>query len=125
MSAQYPPQPRPAPIPQPQLAPSGQTPGSYTEAFRGREAHTKFADPCEIARQESMRCLNDNSYDKGKCTEVRCPAAADLTSSKQCAPSLPLDDVGWSTDVLQQYRDCKKTWLDQRREDRRAGKDVA
>ncbi|BGO99421.1 hypothetical protein RTBOTA2_002681 [Rhodotorula toruloides] len=96
MSAQYPPQPRPAPIPQPQLAPSGQTPGSYTEAFRGREAHTKFADPCEIARQESMRCLNDYSYDKGKCTEF-----------------------------FQAYRDCKKTWLDQRREDRRAGKDVA
>lgn len=57
MSAQYPPQPRPAPIPQPQLAPSGQTPGSYTEAFRGREAHTKFADPCEIARQVRLAFL--------------------------------------------------------------------
>lgn len=37
--------------------------------------------------QESMRCLNDNSYDKGKCTEVRCPAAADLTSRR--AADLP------------------------------------
>ncbi|GAA6027576.1 hypothetical protein JCM8097_007931 [Rhodosporidiobolus ruineniae] len=81
-----------APPAAPLTAPSGQNPADYDAAFRGRGGHTKFADPCSVAREESMRCLNDNAYDKTKCTA---------------------------------YRDCKKTWLEQRREDRRAGKDVA
>lgn len=36
--------------PTPTDSPSGQKPTSYTDAFRGREAHTKFADPCDQAR---------------------------------------------------------------------------
>ncbi|ORY92566.1 hypothetical protein BCR35DRAFT_298024 [Leucosporidium creatinivorum] len=76
--------------------PTGQKPGSYNDSFRGRSAHTEFADPCELARQESMTCLDRNSYNKSKCV-----------------------------DFFQAYRDCKKVWLEQRREDRRQGKDVA
>ncbi|CEQ40237.1 SPOSA6832_01836 [Sporobolomyces salmonicolor] len=85
-AAAPPPSPTPAPVP------TGQKPSSYTDTFRGRDAHSKFADPCEVAREESMRCLDRHAYDKSKCTE---------------------------------YRDCKKEWLNQRREDRRAGRDVA
>ncbi|GAA5970796.1 hypothetical protein JCM11641_004458 [Rhodosporidiobolus odoratus] len=76
--------------------PTGVKPADYTNTLRGRGAHTEFADPCAVAREESMKCLNDNAYDKAKCT-----------------------------DFFMAYRDCKKTWLEQRREDRRAGKDVA
>ncbi|SCV67758.1 BQ2448_5369 [Microbotryum intermedium] len=76
--------------------PTGQAPASYNDAFRSRSAESEFADPCEIARQQSMKCLDRNSYNKSKCT-----------------------------DFFQAYRDCKQTWLTQRREDRRAGKDVA
>ena len=50
--------------------PTGQTPTSYHDAFKTRGAHTKFADPCEQARAESMKCLDKNSYDRGKCTVV-------------------------------------------------------
>ncbi|KAI5480824.1 protein of MTCP1 family [Pseudohyphozyma bogoriensis] len=83
-----------APAAQPQ--PTGQTPRSYTETFRGRSAHSQFADPCEEARKQSMKCLDDNAYNKSKCTNF-----------------------------FQAYRDCKSDWLNQRREDRRAGRDVA
>ncbi|GAA5870713.1 hypothetical protein JCM1840_006782 [Sporobolomyces johnsonii] len=85
-----------APPPSAPPVPTGQKPASYTDAFRGREAHTKFADPCAVAREESMKCLDRHAYDKPKCNEF-----------------------------FQAYRDCKKEWLNQRREDRRAGKDVA
>ncbi|GAA5849471.1 hypothetical protein JCM8547_000464 [Rhodosporidiobolus lusitaniae] len=77
-------------------APTGAKPGDYDQILRSRERHTKFADPCAVAREESMRCLDKNAYDKAKCTEF-----------------------------FQAYRDCKSTWLEQRREDRRQGKDVA
>lgn len=101
--------------------PTGQTPTSYNDSFRGRSAHTEFADPCELARQvrelpsavprlvesqsyyiasygaalpsveshrssyhapessadfpltgvqESMKCLDRNSYNKSKCVDV-------------------------------------------------------
>ncbi|KAM0787599.1 hypothetical protein ACM66B_003667 [Microbotryomycetes sp. NB124-2] len=76
--------------------PTGQKPAPYSDKFTGRSAHSEFADPCETARQESMKCLDRNSYNKSKCV-----------------------------DFFQAYRDCKKTWLEQRRADRRAGKDVA
>lgn len=77
-------------------SPTGQKPGSYADSFRGRSAHSEFADPCEIARQvctcvcaasgtgplaalsidrslplkESMKCLDRNSYNKSKCVDV-------------------------------------------------------
>ncbi|GAA5997745.1 Cox23p [Rhodotorula paludigena] len=85
----------PSAPPAPLTAPSGQTPASYNETLGGKGA-SSFRDPCEIARQESMKCLDRNSYDRSKCT-----------------------------DFFQAYRDCKGTWLNQRREDRRAGKETA
>ncbi|POY70119.1 hypothetical protein BMF94_6893 [Rhodotorula taiwanensis] len=90
------PPPPPKPVDPTLPLPTGQKPTSYTDAFRGREAHTKFADPCALAREESMKCLDKNAYDKQKCTTF-----------------------------FEAYRDCKKDWLNQRREDRRAGLDVA
>lgn len=91
------PPPPPKPVDPTLPLPTGQKPTSYTDAFRGREAHTKFADPCALARevrrscrsrrspreaglltamlpdpeQESMKCLDKNAYDKQKCTTVR------------------------------------------------------
>ena len=95
------PPPPPPPVDPSQPAPTGQKPTSYDDAFRSREAHTKFADPCALARevrttrvpadsrwrrrgrrkrkltvrpldgQESMKCLDKNAYDKSKCTRVR------------------------------------------------------
>ncbi|BGP47805.1 Mitochondrial copper homeostasis protein [Rhodotorula kratochvilovae] len=82
--------------PTPLSAPAGAKPFDYNETLRSRGGHTKFADPCSLAREESMKCLDRNAYDRSKCT-----------------------------DFFQAYRDCKSTWLNQRREDRRAGKDVA
>jgi len=50
----------PQPVPPPKKSetstnpadtPSGARPTSYDDAFRGREAHSKFADPCAQARE--------------------------------------------------------------------------
>ncbi|OBZ73742.1 Cytochrome c oxidase-assembly factor COX23, mitochondrial [Grifola frondosa] len=49
--------------------------------------------PCEDASKASMDCLNRNEYDRDKCL-----------------------------DFFQAYRDCKKTWIEQRKADRRAGR---
>lgn len=53
-------------------------------------------DPCEVPRQQSMKCLDKNNYNRDACTEF-----------------------------FRNYRECKKTWLDQRREDRRNGLDAS
>ncbi|SPO29660.1 related to COX23 - protein with function in mitochondrial copper homeostasis [Ustilago trichophora] len=50
---------------------------------------SKFTDPCAHAAKLSMKCLDDNAYDRTKCA-----------------------------DVFNQYRQCKKTWINQRRQDR-------
>ena len=49
--------------------PSALGPSSYTDAFRGREAHTKFADPCEHARAVS-------------CPPPACPPLAGVAPSQ-------------------------------------------
>ncbi|KAK9898824.1 hypothetical protein P389DRAFT_193844 [Cystobasidium minutum MCA 4210] len=74
-------------------------PKNYREMFDARAAqaaHTKFTDPCEVPRQQSMKCLDKNNYNRDACTEF-----------------------------FRNYRECKKTWLDQRREDRRNGLDAS
>lgn len=53
-------------------------------------------DPCDVARKESMKCLDKNNYNREACS-----------------------------DFFRNYRECKKTWLDQRREDRRNGLDAS
>lgn len=50
---------------------------------------SKFTDPCAHAAKLSMKCLDDNAYDRSKCG-----------------------------DVFNQYRECKKAWINQRRQDR-------
>merc|ERR1712093_491847 len=72
-----------------------EVPKDYKRMFDERAAHTKFVDPCEDARKESMRCLDKNNYNRDACT-----------------------------DFFKSYRECKKKWLNQRRDDRRAGLDV-
>lgn len=71
------------------------TPLNYHEQFSGRQAVSQFIDPCAAASKASMDCLNRNDYDKTAC-------------------------FGY----FQAYRECKKAWLEQRKADRRAGKDV-
>ncbi|SAM84208.1 related to COX23-protein with function in mitochondrial copper homeostasis [Ustilago bromivora] len=50
---------------------------------------SKFTDPCAHAAKLSMKCLDDNAYDRSKCG-----------------------------DIFNQYRECKKAWINQRRQDR-------
>ncbi|KAF5351513.1 hypothetical protein D9758_007196 [Tetrapyrgos nigripes] len=68
-------------------------PKDYRETFRSRQDATQFADPCEAASKASLACMTKNDFDRDKCL-----------------------------DYFQAYRDCKKTWMDQRKADRRAGR---
>ncbi|KAF8519001.1 hypothetical protein BU17DRAFT_66163 [Hysterangium stoloniferum] len=74
-------------------APENSIPQDYRETFQGRQSVTKWADPCDHASKASLECLNRNDYDRDKCTEF-----------------------------FRAYRECKIAWLNQRREDRRAGR---
>lgn len=69
------------------------TPLNYREQFQGRHVSSKFIDPCAAAAKASMDCLNRHDYDRESCL-----------------------------DYFQAYKDCKKTWVEQRKEDRRAGR---
>lgn len=75
-----------------QLPAGNEKPENYREAFQGREAYTKHTDPCELAAKASMECLDRHNYIRSECTEF-----------------------------FQTYRDCKKTWMNQRKEDRKNG----
>ncbi|KAG6813162.1 hypothetical protein H0H92_013569 [Tricholoma furcatifolium] len=55
--------------------------------------HFLLSSPCEAAAKASMDCMNRNDYDRDFCL-----------------------------DYFQAYRDCKKAWMNQRKEDRRAGR---
>ncbi|KIM44950.1 hypothetical protein M413DRAFT_67501 [Hebeloma cylindrosporum] len=68
-------------------------PLNYREQFAGREVTSKFVDPCAAASKASMDCMTRNDYDRDACLEY-----------------------------FQAYRDCKSTWIKQRKEDRRAGR---
>ncbi|KAI0343237.1 hypothetical protein BDW22DRAFT_1329085 [Trametopsis cervina] len=70
------------------------TPTPYMDKFKDRPK-SKFVDPCEEAAKASYACLNRFDYDRDKCT-----------------------------DFFQAYRDCKKSWIEQRKADRRAGRSV-
>ncbi|KAF9644173.1 hypothetical protein BDM02DRAFT_3103380, partial [Thelephora ganbajun] len=52
--------------------------------------------PCEAAAKASMDCLEKNNYKRSQCLHM-----------------------------FEAYKECKKTWLSQRRADRRAGKDAS
>ncbi|KZT27871.1 hypothetical protein NEOLEDRAFT_1059840 [Neolentinus lepideus HHB14362 ss-1] len=65
-------------------------PKDYVETFKVFFALCLIS-PCENAAKASYDCLNRHDYDRDKCL-----------------------------DFFQAYRDCKKTWMDQKKEDRRA-----
>ncbi|KIO15647.1 hypothetical protein M407DRAFT_243695 [Tulasnella calospora MUT 4182] len=68
---------------------------NYQEAFKKRQAYTQFVDPCAGASKASMKCLDQNNYNKAACSAY-----------------------------FEAYKECKKAWMEQRRKDRRDGKDV-
>ena len=73
-------------------APAAQSDPSQPRDFVQVMSHktpSKYTDPCAHAAKLSMKCLDDNAYDRSKCA-----------------------------DAFNQYRECKKAWINQRRTDR-------
>ncbi|KAF6753002.1 hypothetical protein DFP72DRAFT_1069784 [Ephemerocybe angulata] len=68
-------------------------PLNYREQFAGRQVTSQFIDPCAEASKASLDCLNRNDYDRDACLAY-----------------------------FKAYRECKNTWIQQRKDDRRAGK---
>ncbi|KAF9131589.1 Mitochondrial copper homeostasis protein [Mortierella sp. 14UC] len=54
------------------------------------KAQSQYLDPCQAQTKASMKCMDDNGFDKKKCTRF-----------------------------FKDYSDCKKKWLETLREDRR------
>ncbi|KAI8053374.1 hypothetical protein BDF22DRAFT_743301 [Syncephalis plumigaleata] len=73
---------------------SSQSPPDLT-AFNSKPV-TLFMDPCAKQSKESLRCIEENPGDKGKCNAY-----------------------------FEAYRDCKKIWLDAHREERKRQNGVA
>ncbi|KIM59339.1 hypothetical protein SCLCIDRAFT_126383, partial [Scleroderma citrinum Foug A] len=55
----------------------------------------RLISPCEDAAKASLTCMDRNEYDRDKCQ-----------------------------DFFQAYRDCKRAWLLERWNDRRAGRET-
>ncbi|KIM83021.1 hypothetical protein PILCRDRAFT_70082 [Piloderma croceum F 1598] len=66
-------------------------PDNYREAFQ-KNISSSLISPCEQASKAAMVCLDQNNYNHAKCK-----------------------------DFFQTYKDCKKTWINQRKEDRKKG----
>ncbi|OQO13135.1 hypothetical protein B0A48_02599 [Cryoendolithus antarcticus] len=58
--------------------------------FTGK-SYSKYFDPCEEAAQRSLKCLRRNGGDRLMCT-----------------------------DYFEAYKDCKKSWMDEMKEAKRA-----
>ncbi|KAI1357652.1 hypothetical protein F5Y08DRAFT_333714 [Xylaria arbuscula] len=54
------------------------------------KSKSEYFDPCQEAASKSIRCLNRNAGDRTMCT-----------------------------DYFEAYRDCKKQWMDRRKEERK------
>lgn len=67
-------------------------PEDFIQVMSGKTP-SKYTDPCAHAAKLSMKCLDDNAYDRTKCA-----------------------------DAFNQYRECKKAWINQRRQDRLNGR---
>lgn len=65
---------------------------NHALAFRAKEP-SEFYDPCAQASKMSLNCLERNDYDRSKCFEY-----------------------------FNAYKECKKAWLEKRRQDRREGR---
>ncbi|KAI8072495.1 hypothetical protein BC940DRAFT_292717 [Gongronella butleri] len=57
------------------------TPSDFEEKVKKKQT-TKYMNPCSMEEKQSMRCLDDNNYDKKKCEYY-----------------------------FLQYRECKKQWV--------------
>ncbi|KAI5850073.1 hypothetical protein BZA05DRAFT_400836 [Tricharina praecox] len=93
-STPTPPPPPPHPTPsQPGADPASSS--APTEYARGRERfqskqRSEYFDPCQAAAERSLKCLHRNKGDKEFCS-----------------------------DYFQAYRDCKKRWTEERKEEKR------
>ncbi|KAF9300331.1 Mitochondrial copper homeostasis protein [Mortierella antarctica] len=54
------------------------------------KAQSQYMDPCRAQTKASMKCMDDNNYDKKRCTRF-----------------------------FKDYTDCKKKWMESLREERR------
>ncbi|KAF9207814.1 Mitochondrial copper homeostasis protein [Haplosporangium sp. Z 27] len=54
------------------------------------KAQSQYLDPCQAQTKASMKCMDENNYDKRRCTRF-----------------------------FKDYSDCKKKWMETLREDRR------
>ncbi|TEB39884.1 hypothetical protein FA13DRAFT_1784536 [Coprinellus micaceus] len=68
-------------------------PLNYKEQFEGRHVTSQFIDPCAEASKASFDCMNRNNYERDSCL-----------------------------DYFKAYRECKNAWIQQRKDDRRAGR---
>ncbi|KAI9268860.1 hypothetical protein BDA99DRAFT_502834 [Phascolomyces articulosus] len=82
---------KPAPPPPKPTFDEFSTPSDFNDKFKKKET-TKYMNPCALEEKQSMKCLDKNNYDKSKCDYF-----------------------------FLQYRECKKKWLEERRQLRRAG----
>ncbi|KAG1741169.1 hypothetical protein EDB19DRAFT_1706739 [Suillus lakei] len=83
----------PSPSPQDNVKPA-----DYKDTFAARKSYTQHTEcvsrsHAEQAAKASLSCMDRNDYNRDNCM-----------------------------DFFQAYRDCKKAWLEQRRDDRRAGR---
>lgn len=70
----------PPPPPKPEFdEPS--TPKDFNEKFKAKET-TKYMNPCAVEEKASMKCLDENNYDKRQCDYY-----------------------------FMQYKECKKKWV--------------
>ncbi|KAK1753347.1 hypothetical protein QBC47DRAFT_386163 [Echria macrotheca] len=61
-----------------------------TKSKFASKSRSEFLDPCQDAAERSIRCLHRNEGDRSMCQ-----------------------------DYFQAYRDCKKLWMDKRKEEKR------
>jgi cytochrome c oxidase assembly protein subunit 23 len=73
--------------------------------------HSEYFDPCQEAADRSLRCLHRNPDDKNFCADYFQYAPISPALSRMDGPD------GLTTDRA--YRDCKKRWQDEQREEKR------
>ncbi|KAF4536722.1 MTCP1 domain-containing protein [Lasiodiplodia theobromae] len=108
------------------MAGDGKSDTPWTESaaatFDGKQ-YSQYFDPCQEAASKSLRCLHRNGGDRDMCSDYfqyAPPAGARALSPRFWPPRTDqLTPPSANTGFARAYRDCKKQWMEARKEAKR------
>ncbi|KAK4445089.1 hypothetical protein QBC34DRAFT_384675 [Podospora aff. communis PSN243] len=87
-----------------------------TKAKFQSKSRSEFLDPCQETAARSIQCLRRNDGDRSMCQDYFQYVVSGPSGGIGANPTSDADAAGSSGRA---YRDCKKLWIDKRKEEKK------